>query len=359
MKKLIFSLSLFLSFSSLVHAQWVTNGTNTITSTTNSVGVGTTNPDEKLVVNGNIKTVLESTYNPAKNVATIKQLGLSGATGAMNWTLRGVYQYTNGVLGNADGGDLDLIKSLDGNTILGTKTDGAALGKVGIGTTAPAAQLHVQVSNLGLNIIGGFRNSSAGVGNGAVTAGTAVGIGFLNEPSGNWWKAAIVHERTNAFGVGRLHFLVNNSMDNSTVTLTDAKMTIETSGNVGIGITNPQNKLDVNGRIHSQSVLIDMNGWSDYVFKKDYQLPSLQEVKNYIDQNQHLPEIPSEQQITKEGLNLGEMNKLLMKKVEELTLYLIEKDNKQKEQEQLLYKLQGQLNQLIKQVKINKALAKN
>lgn len=118
---------------------------------------------------------------------------------------------------------------------------------------------------------------------------------------------------------------------------------IDGAGNIGIGMINPQNKLDVRGKIHSQSVVVDMLGWSDYVFKKDYQLPSLQEVKAYIDQNQHLPEIPSEQQIAKEGLNLGEMNKLLMKKVEELTLYLIEKDKKEKEQIEINNTLKSKL----------------
>lgn len=99
------------------------------------------------------------------------------------------------------------------------------------------------------------------------------------------------------------------------------------SGNVGIGTTNPGSyRLAVNGGIHSQSVNVDLTGWSDYVFKKEYQLPTLNEVKTYIDQNHHLPDMPSEAQVIKNGINLGEMNKLLTKKVEELTLYLIDKD---------------------------------
>jgi hypothetical protein len=114
------------------------------------------------------------------------------------------------------------------------------------------------------------------------------------------------------------------SMSNATLT-SYLRMTLM-NGNLGIGIANPQNKLDVNGTIHSKSVLIDLNGWADYVFKPTYQLRPLTEVKKYIDQNKHLPEVPSEQEILKKGLNVGEMNKLLMKKVEELTLYLIEKD---------------------------------
>jgi hypothetical protein len=109
-------------------------------------------------------------------------------------------------------------------------------------------------------------------------------------------------------------------------------------GNVGIGTQTPREALSVNGNIRSKQVKVESANWPDYVFKKDYRLPSLQEVKTYIDQNQHLPEIPSEQQIAKEGLNLGEMNKLLMKKVEELTLYLIEKDQKEKKlEEQIMH----------------------
>jgi hypothetical protein len=79
--------------------------------------------------------------------------------------------------------------------------------------------------------------------------------------------------------------------------------------------------------------------WPDYVFKKDYFLRPLSEVKSYIDENQHLPGVPTAQQIAANGLNLGEMNEVLVKKVEELTLYLIDKDKelkkeKQKNQEQ-------------------------
>ncbi|SCW66077.1 hypothetical protein [Mucilaginibacter sp. NFR10] len=137
----------------------------------------------------------------------------------------------------------------------------------------------------------------------------------------------------------------------SLVTGNIRRLTIDASGNVGIGKTDPQNKLDVNGTIHSKSVLIDLNGWSDYVFKKDYRLAPLSEVEAYIDQNQHLPEIPSEQEMTKKGLNVSEMNKLLMKKVEELTLYAIENEQKDKEKDKLLVSLQEQINLLKQQLK--------
>jgi len=121
----------------------------------------------------------------------------------------------------------------------------------------------------------------------------------------------------------------------------------DASGNMGIGTISPSGfKLAVKGNVHAEQVNVDMNNWADYVFKKDYILPSLNEVKTYIDKNQHLPEIPSAGQIEKDGLNLGEMNKLLVKKVEELTLYLIEKDKEVKEQNEKINRLEARLEKL-------------
>ncbi|MBB6130144.1 hypothetical protein [Mucilaginibacter lappiensis] len=122
--------------------------------------------------------------------------------------------------------------------------------------------------------------------------------------------------------------------------------------NVGIGTKNPDQKLSVNGTIHSKSVLIDLNGWSDYVLKNDYQLRPLSDVKNYIDQNQHLPEVPSEQEMIKKGLDVGEMNKLLIKKVEELTLYLIDEHKEKEKQEAINNKQQEQIDQLNKRIEL-------
>lgn len=105
-----------------------------------NVGIGVTDPQANLEIAGELRVRLSSSF-PLMNVSRIVDLGFSGMTGARNWALRGVYQYGGGVGINAEGGDLDLIKSFDGNTILATKTDGSALGYVGIGTTSPGAKL--------------------------------------------------------------------------------------------------------------------------------------------------------------------------------------------------------------------------
>ena len=104
------------------------------------------------------------------------------------------------------------------------------------------------------------------------------------------------------------------------------------------------------GGVKAKEVKVTLTGFPDYVFEQDYQLKPLSEVEQYVKQNKHLPEVPSAAQVEKEGLNLGEMDKVLLKKVEELTLYLIElkKENEQlkKQNEQQDEKLKALLDQL-------------
>lgn len=103
-------------------------------------------------------------------------------------------------------------------------------------------------------------------------------------------------------------------------------VTVAPNGNLGIGKANPTDKLEVNGQIHAKSVKVDLQEWADIVFEKDYDLLRLREIETYINTHGHLPEIPSAETVIAEGINLGDMNRLLLKKVEELTLHLIAKD---------------------------------
>jgi len=121
------------------------------------------------------------------------------------------------------------------------------------------------------------------------------------------------------------------------------------AGNIGINTgPYPDYKFAVNGAAIATSFTVKAYPtWSDYVFYKDYHLLPLSTIKAYVDLNHHLPEIPSAAEMAKNGINLGKMDELLMKKVEELTLYLIDKDEKEKEERQQFKTQQEQLIQAI------------
>jgi len=84
------------------------------------------------------------------------------------------------------------------------------------------------------------------------------------------------------------------------------------------------NNISSNGKITTKEVEVTLTGWPDYVFEKEYYLSPLSEVEKYISENKHLPGVSSAQDIEKNGVALGEMNKILMQKIEELTLYVID-----------------------------------
>lgn len=104
----------------------------------------------------------------------------------------------------------------------------------------------------------------------------------------------------------------------------DDNFVVTADGKVGIGISRPKNTLDVNGKLHAREVLIDNTGWADFVFDKSYKLPTLEEVEAHINKHSRLPEIPSEAEVKENGINVGEMQVILLQKIEELTLYVIQ-----------------------------------
>ncbi len=117
-------------------------------------------------------------------------------------------------------------------------------------------------------------------------------------------------------------FFTLSTTDASTTQLVE--LIYYNENHVGIGTATPDEMLTVNGTIHAKEVRVDMNvPGPDYVFEEGYDLLSLSEIEAYINANNHLPEIPTAAEIEANGLQLGEMNMLLLKKIEELTLHTI------------------------------------
>ncbi|ASU36336.1 hypothetical protein [Mucilaginibacter xinganensis] len=199
-------------------------------------------------------------------------------------------------------------------------------GNVGIGTVSPLYNL--QISG-GTNNILAFNTADAGTTNQGE-------VRFLgNKTTNPTTRYAAVRGLTfaNSSQVGI-------AFDVSSADVVAEAMRINSAGNVGIGTMNPDQKLTVNGTVHARSVVVDTSvPTPDYVFEKDYRLPTLAEVRAYTDKNHHLPDIPTAAEFEKGGINVGEMNMALLKKVEELTLYLMELNKRVAEQQKEIEKL--------------------
>ena len=170
-------------------------------------------------------------------------------------------------------------------------------GNVGIGTRNPNSKLHIYDNSSYSEIFLGEQASTDKTGIVKYVQGNGLGTGILQ--LGNWG-------------------------DN----LGSAGVSIKKGGNVGIGTINPDSKLSVNGNIHTKEVKVDLIGWSDFVFYDSYNLPSLTEVENHIKAKGHLKDIPSAEEVAKNGILLGEMDSKLLQKIEELTLYAIAQEKR-------------------------------
>ncbi|WP_426475644.1 hypothetical protein [Chryseobacterium balustinum] len=127
------------------------------------------------------------------------------------------------------------------------------------------------------------------------------------------------------------------------------------NGNVGIGISKPQYKLDVKGKssfsdnmkidakLEAKEIKVTLTPTADFVFAEDYDLPKLEDVEKHIKEKKHLPEIASAKQMEKEGVNVGEFQIKLLQKIEELTLYTIEQNKELKKQANEIEKLKNEL----------------
>jgi hypothetical protein len=197
-------------------------------------------------------------------------------------------------------------------------------GYLGIGTITPTAQLHttagvrfqgLTADNTQTKIIVSDAN-----GNLFLRDASTIGSGGLS----GWNLGGNSFTSIQSFGT-------TANYDLPIITNNTEKMRVGANGNVGIGtinINDPNNKLFVETGIRTRKITVDQATWPDYVFDSTYQLLPLIKLESYIQQYRHLPEIITSAQVKSEGVNLGDNQALMLKKIEELTLYVIEQQKK-------------------------------
>jgi hypothetical protein len=196
---------------------------------------------------------------------------------------------------------------------------------VGVGLTAPEQQLHV-------------RSATASEGILLEAVNPILQLRQSNTPLPGFSNTGFIQLNGDDIRLG------TNSANNSgkLVIRTNGtdRMFVDSAGNVTLGTTYKAAagyRLSVNGKIMAEGVRVQFdNAWPDYVFDKNYKLRSLTELDQFIQKEKHLPNIPSAAAVAAAGVDLGDMNSKLLEKIEELTLYIIEMDKKNKELEQRL-----------------------
>jgi hypothetical protein len=308
------------------------------------VGIGTTTPGAQLDVAGELKVLNgASAYygigseHPASGDADVDRPNLgtsfkvqrfnyhSGLSFSAHSYYGGIRFYNQGY--NSSESNPYKLSGAPVMTITG--------GKVGIGTSTPSLPLDIQSSSSSL-----FLNY------GSTTQTLYTGF-YLKTDTGNAqiWKAGSGY--TSYGGARALNIYNSENYPIAFFQGTSERMRINGGGNVGIGTTTPDYKLDVLGTIRATEIKV-ATGWSDFVFDDNYNLPSIDEVKSYIEENKHLPDIPSAKEIQDGGLSVADMMAKQMQKIEELTLYVIEHNKQMAEQNKRIEEMKEELAELKK-----------
>ncbi len=345
MKKIVFSL-IILSLVSSLNAQWL--GTNPVYFNGGNVGIGTSSPWAPLTINSTSTITGNTGVALAFSGHNLPEIGFRFRANGLNF-YQVIYNGSSIQWRNWDGSAYTPRLTLTNAGYLGIGTnsptsklqiEGDVLIKSGEKLSWGGTQTAIEGSTVS-NKIAFFTNNTERL---RVDDGGYVGIGTTS-PSNK------LQIGSNPTGYANNDFVVSNG-NGSTAIHNDPDNTYfytnraialrpggsialwaKENGNIGIGTTSPTEKLSVNGNVLAKKVRVSINAadWPDYVFNTNYKLRSLGDLEAYIKSNNHLPDVPSAKEVATNGLDLGNMDATLLKKVEELTLYLIQ-ENKEKDE---------------------------
>lgn len=398
MKKILWLGACFISTAA--YCQWTASGTHIYNSNSGNIGIGTSSPYSQLNIlqsansrSGGVYVQRNGSTYGLSIFVNSEGYGVIGSNGDftrdiftmdLNTGNIGIGTTSPGHLLDVRGGDFVIgngtIKaaySYNGTGALtGTLSNHPAVfmtnsiermridfnGNLGIGTTTPTT---------GRLVIGGTFDNSSGS-SATITSGlhvtpsltpvnnpTSLGrsiygiyanlgtmIGISSAANNTFADVAITPATVSLSGGATLNRHIGLYIDSAPAGAISNYAIYSTSGinylggNVGIGVVNPAEKLSVNGNVSAKKIIVTQSGWSDHVFSGNYKLRALSSLETFIKQNKHLPEIPSEKEVQEKGISIGENQALLLKKIEELTLYLLEMDKRCRTLEAQLTKLE-------------------
>ncbi|PWH84763.1 hypothetical protein [Brumimicrobium oceani] len=294
-----------------------------------NVGIGVDNPQTALDVEGDIQLTgdiifkgYEDLQNPVNRFLMIDKTGKSTSVKMkelntfMSW--EDCYDIQDQITFNGETGTTTIVAGTYASwapRIQGTKsilyTGSECSAWVGIGTELPMTKLDVR-------------------GAGRFTKGVKVGEEYI-EKSGLYIENYIYSNGSNTTYFDHLIMVKDESGEKLL-------------------------QLNNDGLLRAREIKVDLDTWPDYVFEKDYKLMPLNELRSFLLKYKHLPNVPSANEIERDGVNLGEAAKTSMEKIEELTLYLLEINDKVEKQEVVLNEQQKLLEQQQETIRLQQEL---
>jgi len=393
MKKLCLTFFAIIALAQFSFAQWTVNGNNIYVTTPPNVIIG--NPTSETIDTSSavlfpgavpkMEILTGASTNPFTELVTIRHAALGTATGPrqLGFLLKLSNETTTTESGKMGGMLLESSNNYSNTPSLSLLTNNTrqltilSTGNIGIGTMGPTASLSITPGASGI-----INEASAFLAGTPRILGTTTGsylypFEFRYHSTANADRLQIAPYRRTAgstwSGTGyRIQFAIDSSYTNGSKAFIEIggsdptvnyggfvsigtggvdRLSVLNNGNVLIGQLgsngqpgqiNSAYKLDVNGSVRANGIVVNITG-ADFVFEPTYKLASLTTVKQYIDINHHLPEIASAKEMQKGGLDLGQNQIKLLQKVEELTLYLIEKDKQLTDEKEKNTKQQQQI----------------
>jgi len=322
---LLIAISIFTSFS--VFSQTPPNQQNALNPTGN-VGVGTMNPDSKLQVNGSMS--IDSSLTARDSAIFQKQVRMKDK-----------------VIVEGEAVIKGVLTAKDNLRVLGTTKIEGALKLTGLNNTQPDDTTLLFMNAAGKVKSGGIPALLDAISSNPKAAKSLQDIVYASAqqqelcPVDNNGQPILLAPYWQT-GPEKIFILNSNCKPDVRLgvgVIPEAKLHIKTSEGhstypIIVEKSLPGNQtqkllqLDNNGTLFSREIKVNLINWPDFVFKKDYTLQPLSEVENYVQNNGHLPDVPSAKEIEENGLDLGEINKILMQKLEELTLHLIAQEKR-------------------------------